>query len=326
MLSRVAERVYWLGRFLERAENTARLMLVRHNAVLDLPKEVQPGWDLLLQVLGAQENFARLPGAANEKNIMSFVFGERANPSSIISSLTYARENMRTTREILPSEAWERVNSLYLSVARRSHKDLPRGMRHSVLNNIIQSCQQVTGMLAGTMNQDAAYQFVCMGRNLERADMSTRIIDAASAGLMGNVDETSPFRNVLWISVLQSLSAYQMYRLNVRRSVNRQGVLEFLFKSTVFPRAVAHSLHAIEHSMHTLPDNKRALKVVSKVYRQLRKTDCSNLVGPALHDYIDELQLQLQDVHSAIASTWFMHEDVAKPAVAQAQQSTEVSK
>jgi uncharacterized alpha-E superfamily protein len=308
MLSRVAERVYWLGRFLERAENTARLLLVRHNAVLDLPKEVQPGWGLLLQVLGAEQTFAKVSGTATEKNVIRFVFGERENPSSIFSSLTYARENMRTTREILPSETWERVNSLYLSVARRSHKDLPRGMRHSVLNNIVQSCQQITGMLDGSMNQDAAYQFVRLGRNLERADMSTRIIDAASAGLMGNIDETSPFRNVLWISVLQSLSAYQMYRLDVRRRVNREDVLIFLFQSTVFPRAVAHTLLQIENSMKLLPDHKSALAVAASLRRQLKDTDCGALAGPALHDFIDELQLQLVDVHNAIAVRWFAHQ------------------
>lgn len=308
MLSRVAERVYWLGRFMERAENTARLILVRHNAVLDLPKEVQPGWDLLLQVLGAEESFAELPGAATEKNIISFVFGERENPSSIINSLAGARENMRTTREILPSETWERVNSLYLSVARRSHKDLPQSMRHSVLNSIVQSCQQITGMLAGSMNHDAVYQFVRMGRNLERADMSTRIIDAASAGLMGNIHETSPFSNVLWISVLQSLSAYQMYRLSVRRNVNPEDVLEFLFKSTVFPRAVARSLLQIEGSMKSLPYNKPPLAVVASLRRQLKETDCSTLTGKDLHDFIDELQLQLVDVHTAIGIAWFAHE------------------
>ena len=309
MLSRVAERVYWLGRFMERTENTARLLLVRHNAVLDLPKEVQPGWDLLLQVLGAEAIFAKLPGAAAEKNIISFVFGERENPSSIISSLTSARENMRTTREILPSETWERVNSLYLSVARRSHKDLPRGMRHSVLNNIVQSCQQVTGMLSGSMNHDAVYQFVRLGRNLERADMSTRIIDAASAGLMGNIHETSPFRNVLWISVLQSLSAYQMYRLSVGRSVTPEDVLSFLFQSTIFPRAIAHTLQEMESSMKSLPENEAALKVVKALRRQLKDTDCSTLAGPALHDFIDELQLQLLEVHRVIGVTWFAHEE-----------------
>ncbi len=314
MLSRVAERVYWLGRFLERAENTARLILVRHNATLDLPRAVQPGWDLLLQVLGAQEGFAALPGAATEKNIISYVFGERENPSSIISSLGSARENMRTTREILPSETWERVNSLYLSVARRSTKDLPRHMRHSVLNNIIQSCQQITGMLAGSMNQDAPYQFIRMGRNLERADMSTRIIDSATAGLMGDSEEIAPYRNVLWISVLQSLSAYQMYRLNVQRNVSPGDVREFLFHSTVFPRAVAHCLGEIENSMRLLPDNKPALKIAGRVQRNLMAVDCGELAESDLHQFIDELQVELVDVHCAISDTWFTHVEPSRAA------------
>ncbi len=305
MLARTADRVYWLGRFLERTENTARLMLVRHQAILDLPKEVQPGWDSLLDVLGARETFGELPGAATEKNIIGFVFGERENPSSIISSLTSARENMRTTREILPSETWERVNSLYLSVARRSTRDLPRGARHSVLNNIVQSCQQITGMLAGSMNHDAAYQFIRIGRNLERADMSTRIIDAASAGLMGDKEDIIPFSNVLWISVLQSLSAYQMYRLSVQRNVSPEDVLKFLFQSLIFPRSVAHCLGEIESSMRLLPDNEAALKTTSRVQRRLKARNFHDLVGKELHDFIDELQIQLVDVHDAITDNWF---------------------
>lgn len=308
MLSRVAERVYWLGRFMERAENTARLLLVRHNAVLDLPKEVQPSWDQLLEVLGAEATFGELAKAPTEKNIINFVFGEKENPSSILSSLTSARENMRTTREILPSETWERVNSLYLSVARRGPKGLPRSVRHAVLNNIVQSCQQITGMLAGSMSHDVAYQFIRLGRNLERADMSSRIIDAASAGLMGNVHETSPFRNVLWISVLQSLSAYQMYRLSVRRSVSPEDVLGFLFQSTVFPRAIAHTLQEIENSMKLLPDHDQPLAVVSKLQHQVKESDCSTLADRALHEFIDELQLQLVDTHNAISARWFAHE------------------
>jgi len=309
MLSRVAERVYWLGRFLERTENTARLILVRHNAILDLPREVQADWEQVLQVMGSEQHFAELGATANEKNIISYVFGERENPSSIISSLTSARENMRTTREILPSEAWERINSLYLSVARRSQKDLPQSARHAVLNNIIQACQQVTGLLSGAMNHDAAYQFVSMGRNLERADMSTRIIDSASAGLMGDSADVSPFRNVLWISVLQSLSAYQMYRLNVQRNVSPADVLKFLFQSTVFPRSVAHCLHEIETCIASLPDHKPALQVVAHVLHELNATDCSALAGESLHEFIDELQIHIEAVHHAIAKTWFRHDE-----------------
>jgi uncharacterized alpha-E superfamily protein len=305
MLSRVAQRTYWLTRYLERAENSARLILVRHHAVLDLPRSIQPDWDLLLHVLGAQEQFAALPGAASEKNIISFVFGERENPSSIISSLTAARENMRTTREILPSEAWERVNSLYLSVARRSNKDLPRASRHTVLNNIILSCQQISGLLSGTMNKDAAYQFAQLGRNLERADMSTRIIDVASAELVEAGDDALPFQNVLWISVLQSLSAYQMYRLNVQRNVSPGDALEFLLRSKVFPRAVAHTLKEIDHSMSLLPHSKPARKVVASVQRKLSRTDCRSLRGTDLHQFLDLLQVRLGDINQAISDSWF---------------------
>jgi len=305
MLSRVAERVYWLARYLERTEDTARLILVRHHSMLDLPRSVQPRWNQLLEVLGAEESFAALPGAANEKNIISYVFSERGNSSSIISSLTNARENMRTTREILPSETWERVNSLYLSVARRANKGLPRNMRHSVLNNIIQSCQQITGMLAGTMNQDAAYQFIRLGRNLERADMTSRIIDVASPDLIAAGEEALPYQNVIWMSVLQSLSAYQMYRLSQRANVRPADVLEFLFLSNDFPRAMSHSLQELERSMKLLPHNEEGLRVIKSVRRKLRRTKCRELSGDELRHYIDDLQLQLQKVHQAITETWF---------------------
>lgn len=308
MLSRVAQRAYWLSRYLERAEDTARLILVRHNVILDLPRSVQPDWELLLDVLGAREDFARQPGGGGEKNIVSFVFSARENPSSIISSLANARENMRTSREVLPSETWERVNSLYLSVARRSTKGLPRSSRHSVLNGIVQSVQQVTGMLSGVMNQDEAYQFIRMGRNLERADMTTRIIDVANTELGNPDDDTRPYQNVMWVSVLQSLSAYQMYRLSVRNNVRPADVLEFLVRSKVFPRAVSHCLLEIEQSMRLLPRGDDALKVVQSVHRKVKRTRAGELRGEELLKYLDDIQLRLQGIHDAIQQTWFTPE------------------
>lgn len=309
MLSRVAERIYWLARYLERTEDTARLILVRHQSSLDLPRAVQPGWELLLEVLSAKEHFSALPGAANEENIIRYVFCESANASSLLSSITAARENMRTTREILPSETWEQVNSLYLSVAQRRKRGLPRDSRHTVLNNIIRSCQQITGMFSGTMSHDAAYQFLRMGRMLERADMISRIIDVGTADLMAGDEARLPYQNVLWISVLQSLSAYQMYRLSVRSNVNPTDVVEFLLHDRDFPRALVHSLLELEASMQLLPDNDSALKVVRKLLRRLKSGRGSEFdsmpIGVELHDLLDELQLELQSIHAAIQATWF---------------------
>jgi len=311
MLSCVAERLYWFARYVERSENTARLLLVRHNLILDLPVSVQPSWDLLIDVMGVRESFEAAQVKPIEKNIVSFVFGDRDNPSSIVSSLAAARENMRISREVMPGETWERINSLYLSVARRGKKDLPRNSRHKVLNDIIQRCQQITGMLAGCMNHEDAYQFIRIGRNLERGDMSTRIIDVATAQLLGADEEILLYRNVLWVSVLQSLSAYQMYRLNVRRNVQPGDVLEFLLRNVIFPRSVGHTLQEIESSIAALPLNTLPSKVTRSVIRKLKSTNVPTLRGEELHHFIDEIQLRLGKIHDAIVKTWFHPDSVS---------------
>lgn len=304
MLSQVAERVYWFSRYLERTENTARLMLVRHQLILDLPAEIQPEWRLLVDMLGLTEQFDAEKKVANERNVIRYIFSDRKNPSSIISSIASSRENMRTTREVMPSETWERLNSLYLSVAQRSGKDLPRSQRHTILNSIIDACQQITGLLVGTMNHDEAYQFILLGRNLERADMSTRIVDTGSASLMGDEDEISPYRNVLWVSILRSLSAYQMYRLSVRRNVKAEAVLDFLLKSDVFPRATAFNLAELEACVKKLSNHKTPLKTIKKLSDELRGIDLSIMQGQKLHGFIDQLQAELGDIHNSISDTW----------------------
>ena len=311
MLSRVAERLYWFARYVERTENTARLILVLHNLMLDLPSKVQPDWRLMIDVMGAHEAFKKVPGSATEKNVIAFAFGNRDNPGSILRSLSSARENIRTTREVMPSEVWERINSLYLSVARRGKQDLPRGMRYKVLNDIVQRCQQITGLLSGCMSHEDGYQFIRIGRNLERADMSTRIIDVGSAQLRGLDEEVLPYQGALWIGVLKSLSAYQMYRQIVRRRVNSDDVLQFLFHSRTLPRAVAHTLVEIAASIELLPRNQKALVAVREVEKLLEKADLNQLRGADLHAFIDQLQMQLEQVHGSIFTSWFAPEMVA---------------
>jgi len=294
---------------MERAEDTARLILERHQSILDLPRAIQPGWEPMLEVLSAQEGFAQLKKATTEDNVIRYVFGDRSNSSSLISSLAAARENMRTTREVLPSEAWEQINSLYLSVARRSSKGLPRGSRHAALNNIIKACQQNSGMLSGNMSHNAAYQFLQMGRMLERADMTTRIIDVGTADLMTDNEEHLPYKNVQWTSLLESLSAYQMYRVSVRSKVNPSDVVNFLLRDEDFPRALVHCLLKLESSMQLLPGNGPALKIVAKVLRKVKRSGSkaarNALMGDALHDFLDDMQRQLTSIHQVIDDTWF---------------------
>jgi uncharacterized alpha-E superfamily protein len=180
MLSRVAETIYWIGRYQERAENTARLITVNTNLMLDLPPKVAPGWDALIHLLGCYEFYLERHPEFTERRVANFLISDESNPSSIISTLSALRENARTIREILPREAWESINSYYQTALESKQSSFSRPGRQSYLQHIITGSQLMTGLLAGSMNHDTAYYFLNLGRKLKRADMTTRIIDVCS--------------------------------------------------------------------------------------------------------------------------------------------------
>ena len=167
MLSRVAENIYWMARYIERAEDTARLVNVTTNLVLDLPKKVSFEWGTLVDITGYGDIFKERYGVADERNVVRFMVGEVNNPGSVIRSLDLARENARTIRDIIPRESWEQINNFYLKSKANLQQGLSRSGRYDYLRWTILGAQTITGMLAGTMNHDAGYDFLRMGRNLE---------------------------------------------------------------------------------------------------------------------------------------------------------------
>jgi uncharacterized alpha-E superfamily protein len=217
-----------------------------------------------------------------------------------------ARENIRTTRDLVPSEGWEHVNELYLFARKKlARKALPKD-RYEFLSEIVMRCQQITGLLAGTMSHGAAYQFVRVGRNLERADMTTRMIDVGSATLIAPGVELERLENRLWTYVLRSLSAHQMYRQYVRRRVQPERVLAFLLQDTDFPRAVAHTLGEIAACFENqLPHNEEPLRAVLRLQRLVAEADVEKLNAEGLHEFIDQLQLEFGNLHQQISTTWF---------------------
>lgn len=306
MLSRVASNIYWLGRYLERAENTARIMNVNSNLLLDLPKDIRLGWEPILDILSSKESFNQYHQTTTESNIAHFIIADKKNPSSIINSLYCARENARTIREIIPRESWEQINSLYLLAKDGQDNALNRRHRYSYLNKIIINNQTITGILAGTMTHDEGYEFLRLGRNLERADMTTRIIDVRSASLLPDIEERqSPFENIQWMSVLKSLTGYQMYRREVRLRIKRQDVIRFLFLNVKFPRALNHTLHQVEDCLKDLPNGDNAIKAVAFVRNKLESSHPEQLGQEELHSFIDEIQLGLNLIHDKASETYF---------------------
>lgn len=313
MLSRVAERMFWFGRYLERAENTSRLVNVNANLLLDLPVMVSQIWRGLITITGSDEIFGKSE-ARNEANVTRFLLADKSNPGSLLASVRMMRENVRTTREIMPSEAWERINEFYLFVSSNLEKGLSRRGRYEFLSGTISYCQQINGLLLSNMSHGVAYNFIRIGRNLERADMTTRILNVGCMDLLTHKAEVAKnFDNILWMNVLRSLSAYQMYRQHVKDRVNGEDVVQFLLKNEQFPRTVAHCLGEVYNCLSVLPRNDIALRAVSRTQRLLSDSDVVVLLAGDLHQFIDQLQKELAEISGQVSQTWFQYSPESLP-------------
>ena len=308
MLSRVAERMYWAARYLERAENTARLVRVYDAALLDLPEQAGVGWPILVDICGARDAFGARYPKGGDRETLRFLISDPDNPSSIVASLSQARENFRTTRDLCPTEAWRSVNELYLFGRKNLPKMASPRRRHEVLSGVVQHAQQLTGLLAGTMSHGDAYNFMRLGRNLERADMTTRIIDTAAATLLRSGVSEARLDNTLWMAVLKSLSGYQMYRQYVRRRIRDEDVIRFLLGDTLFPRAVTHCLLELEAAMQGLPNHEAPLRAVLRLQRRVDAQQPEAIEEAGLRRLMDELQIELAEVHGQVSAVWFLPE------------------
>src|SRR3982750_1557153 len=294
MLARTVESVYWLSRYLERAENTARIIGVNTNLLLDLPGGIAPGWLPLVDISGNRAEFdAQYKDKASkgeERDVVSFLIADKDNPGSICSSLSSARENARTLREILPIEAWELLNQFFGEFTKELSSGLNKRTRFEFLKRIVITLQTIAGMLDGTMNRNDAHAFLTLGRNLERADMTSRIVDVRSAQLLpAETPELRPFESGQWMGVLKSLSGYQMYRLKMRSRVMRADVLQFLLRDDEFPRSCQFCLAQLEASVTTLPRSEGVLEVLEGAAKFIQRAPLATLDQPALHELIDNI-------------------------------------
>jgi len=306
LLSSVAEHVYWMARYVERAENTARIILVNNNLLLDMPRSIELGWEPLVAITGNAELFREHYDEASERNVIRFLVSDVRNSNCIINSLAQARENLRTTRAILPRAVWETLNDLHAYASDNKAGGMSRRGRYAFMRRIIDYSQLLAGKLSSTMSHDQTYDFLRMGRNMERADMTTRVIDVRGSNLLPSItEELRPFDDIQWKSVLDSLAGYQMYRRHVHVRVRGREVLRFLLQDTRFPRAVRYCLAEVESCLRCLDSSESPLRALGMAQRVLSRVGVDDIVGDGLTDFLNEFQLVHSELNSQITASYF---------------------
>lgn len=307
MLSKVAERVYWTARYLERIESTARLISIYDKLLFDMPRNVQISWYNLITINSLQKDFSERYAVQDERNVIKFLVGDESNYSSIVSSLKAVRENVRTTRDVIPSGVWYSINELNIYVKENLKQGINRAKRHEFLNTIISGCQEILGTLYSDMPRDAAWTFLRVGRNLERADMTSRNIDAAMAGIMEaqDIDEAVDTHQIIWLNLLRSLNADHSYRRTTRRAIKGYDVVGYLVTNEHFPKSIGYCLNAMADACSKLPNGQPLIERLNKIKADIVEDYEPESLGQPLRDDLNALQIEIIALHQKISETWF---------------------
>ena len=304
MLSRVADSIYWMSRYIERAENYARFMDVNLSLIMDLPPDIAEQWQPLVRITGDHALFVSEYEDYSRDAVVEFMTFDKNNPNSILSCLIQARENARTIREIISSELWRHINELYLSVKEATlvdNENLSDFYRH-----IKNGAHLFDGIMDATLIHNEAYHFANLGRLIERADKTDRMLDMKYFYLLPRIEDVgSPLDYLQWSALLRSTSAYQVYRMKYGK-LDYRDIIQLLLFDREFPRAVFFCLLESNHSLHAISGtsvgafNNTAEKEIGKLLSQLSFNDVHDVISYGLHEYLDDFQVKLNLLSSEI--------------------------
>lgn len=315
MLSRVADSIYWLNRYVERAENIARFVDVNLNLLLDAPIVMTEQWEPLIKTTGDLASFRQRYGEATADNVIHFLTFDQDYGNSILSCLRLARENARSVREIISSEMWEQVNTFYLMVKDASQSQpsqLP-----SFFAEVKMASHLFAGIMDATMSHNEGWHFGKLGRLLERADKTARILDVKYFILLPAVNYVGTALDELqWIALLKSASGYEMYRKRQRR-ISPTDVAKFLILDREFPRSIQFCLLEAEHSLHQIGGSNSgswcnaAERTLGRLRSELDFITIEEIIQSGLHEFLDHIQIELNGVGDKVFETFFALESAS---------------
>lgn len=311
MLSRVANAIYWMSRYVERAENVARIISVNLNLSLDMPGEAGQQWRPLVVITGDDQHFQERIGVTTKESVVQFLTFDTQNPNSILSCLRAARENARSVREIISAEMWEHINKSYLTVRDGGTLEKALDDPYAFFERVNVSGQQFLGVTDATMTHGEAWHFCQLGRMLERADKTSRILDVKYFILLPTpTDVGTPIDDIQWLALLRSASALEMYRQRHGR-ISPVNVVEFLVLDREFPRAVLHCLTRANESLHAISGTypggfaNLAEQRLGQLQAEIAYIQAEEIISGGLHEFVDNLQTRLNLVGDAIFESFF---------------------
>lgn len=321
MLSRVADAVFWMSRYIERAENVARFIDVNQAISLGGRIGTSDQWAPLIFASGDERRYNELFGEFSRKSVLRFLAFDRRNPNSIFSCVAAARENARAIRDILSTAQWESVNRFYLRVREALSEE--RGIinnPHDFLERVKRSSHQVIGVSEVTFAHGEAWHFAALGRLLERADKTSRILDVKYYTLLPDVAQVGSTLDIVqWSALLESTSALHMYRKRFGR-ISPTNVLDFLILDRHFPRSMRFCLSEAEKCLHAITGaplgtfSCRAEQILGVLNCTLNFSSVEEIIKEGLHEFIDGAQERINEIGEAI-----FHQFFEPPAVAQSQ-------
>lgn len=306
MLSRVAEHLYWLSRYIERAEATARLATAASDTILDLPTTIPYDWESLMLVFDPASEL----GDVGESEVMRLLMIDRENHSSIRSSIAYARENARVTRDLIPKDAWVSLNELHGLVERQSLSTLDRTARSRLLRQVIAGCRLWHGCLMSNMARDLGWAFLQLGDRIEHVDMLSRMIDPRVTQIApGGSAQWASYEALGWQNVLTAIGGYELYRHTTRDRLRGESILQFVLRDRQFPQSMTASLLSIRSDLAMLPHQRVQPKLVDGLIAGLESLSLDRLSPDLLTESMDWVQQGLSELHHQISASYFYFVD-----------------
>ena len=313
MISRVAEHCYWLSRYLERAENTARMLDVNQTLLLDFDVPVEQQWKPLLIISGIHD----FGDAANAEAVQHYLTWDSANPGSIVSSLVSARENARIIREAISAEMWERINFYYLWIQGSLARSMYEHDRTEFYGRVKRINQLLVGLAEGTMAHGEAWDFLRMGKYLERACQTARILDVKYHMLLPTPDlVNTPIDNAHWTAILKSCSGYEPFHKQRQSFEAGTAIADFLIFDPIFPRSVQRCLLYCQEASYKISGRKRnelgneAERRLENLIAWLRLATIDDFVKAGLHESLTSVINTIHEIGDAIRRTYFDFDQV----------------